>query len=160
MHQPDTVTLRLARAPEAPAMALMSRELIETGLGWRYTPLRMAMLMRDANTVALVATEATAAASIAGFAVMQFGDERAHLMLLCVQAAQQRRGIGRRLLAWLTLSAQVAGIAKIQLELRADNHQALAFYRQQGYGEDGLIECYYGGTVAARRMACLLRIAS
>ncbi len=160
MHQPDTVTLRLARAPEAPAMALMSRELIETGLGWRYTPLRMAMLMRDANTVALVATEASAAASIAGFAVMQFGDERAHLVLLCVQATQQRRGIGRRLLAWLTLSAQVAGIAKIQLELRADNQQALAFYRQQGYVEDGLIAGYYGGTVAARRMACSLRSAS
>lgn len=154
MHRPDTVTLRPARAPEAQAMALMSRELIETGLGWRYTPLRMAMLLRDTETVALVACDN---ARIQGFAVMQFGDEKAHLMLLCVQPARQRRGIGRRLLAWLTLSARVAGMASIQVELRADNADALAFYRQLGYVQTELIECYYGGTLAARRMLCSLR---
>lgn len=154
MHHPDTVTLRPARSSEAQAMAAMSRELIETGLGWRYTPLRMAMLMRDAETVALVACDN---ARIQGFAVMQFGDEKAHLMLLGVQPARQRRGIGRRLLAWLTLSAQVAGIANIQVELRADNADALAFYRQLGYVQTELIEAYYGGTLAARRMLCSLR---
>ena len=135
-------------------MAAMSRELIETGLGWRYTPLRMAMLMRDAETVALVACDN---ARIQGFAVMQFGDEKAHLMLLGVQRARQRRGIGRRLLAWLTRSAQVAGMASIQVELRADNADALAFYRQLGYVQTELIEGYYGGTLAARRMLCSLR---
>ena len=154
MHHPDTVTLRPARAPEAQTMAQMSRELIETGLGWRYTPLRMSMLIRDSETMALVACDA---AQIQGFAVMQFGDEKGHLSLLCVQAARQRRGIGRRLMAWLTRSAEVAGVASIQLELRADNTGALAFYRQLGFVEAELIEGYYGGTVAARRMLCSLR---
>jgi hypothetical protein len=40
-------------------MAAMSRELIETGLGWRYTPPRMAALITDSETVALVVCDAS-----------------------------------------------------------------------------------------------------
>jgi hypothetical protein len=48
MNTPDPVILRPARVHEASAMAAMSRELIETGLGWRSTPLCMAALITDA----------------------------------------------------------------------------------------------------------------
>jgi len=154
MNRPCTATLRLARAHEARAMAEMSRELIEAGLAWRYTPRRIAALIADPDTVALVACDP---ARIQGFAVMQFGDELAHLILLCVQPAQQRRGIGRGLTEWLIESAQVAGIASVQLELRADNAAAQDFYRQLGFSETGLIPAYYDGQIAARQMALGLR---
>ena len=145
--------LRPARVQEARAMAEMSRELIEAGLEWRYTPLRMAAMIRDPETVALVAC---AGSRIQGFAVMQFGDVHAHLALLCVLPAKQRRGIGRRLNEWLLESARVAGIVSIRLELRADNAVALSFYRKLGFTETQLVPGYYDGRIAARRMTLLL----
>lgn len=138
-------------------MAVMSRELIEAGLAWRYTPPRMAALIRDPETVALVACDAS---RIQGFAVMHFGDEHAHLALLCVQPTQQQCGIGRRLHEWLVASARVAGIVSVRLELRADNTAALAFYHRLGFTENQLVPGYYDGHVAARRMTLLLHTAA
>jgi len=145
--------LRLAHAHEARTMAEMSRALIEAGLGWRYTPRRIAALIADPDTVALVAHDG---ARIQGFAVMQFGDERAHLVLLCVQPALQLHGIGRKLIEWLLESARVAGIGSIQLELRADNAAALAFYHRLGFGETQVVSGYYEGSIPARRMSLRL----
>lgn len=150
----DALTLRPARLHEARAMADMSRRLIESGLAWRYRPSRMAVLISDPETLAVVACDA---ARIQGFAMMQFGAERAHLVLLCVEPSQQRRGIGRRLDAWLLLSAQVAGMESVQLELRADNAPALAFYSRLGYAETQQVPGYYDGRLAARRMVRRLR---
>jgi len=55
MTTPATVTIRPARVEEAPVMAAMSRDLIEAGLAWRYTPRRIAAMMADPEAVALVA---------------------------------------------------------------------------------------------------------
>ncbi|MEQ1805117.1 MAG: GNAT family N-acetyltransferase [Burkholderiaceae bacterium] len=148
------LTLRLACAQDAPTMALMSRDLIEAGLAWRYSPQRIALLIAESETTAVVACEGS---QLLGFAVMQFGDERAHLSLLCVLPAQQRRGIARRLLEWLLESAVVAGITSIHLELRADNEAARMFYRALGFSETVLVPGYYEGRYAARRMERLLR---
>jgi [ribosomal protein S18]-alanine N-acetyltransferase len=148
------VTLRLARAEDAAVMAAMSRDFIEAGLGWRYSPQRMRRLMGERDTAVLVACDATA---VRGFAVMHFGDERAHLVLLCVQPGQRRHGVGRRLLDWLLQSADVAGIESVHLELRADNRDALAFYRDLGFQETELVPGYYEGRLAARRMLRRLR---
>lgn len=153
MDRPCRTLLRPARRQDAGVLAAMSRELIETGLGWRYTPARIAALIDDAETMVLVAGEA---ADIHGFAAMHFGDTQAHLALLCVQPARQRQGTGRGLMAWLTESARVAGMASIRLELRADNAAALAFYRRLGFVEQQWIDGYYDGLVAARRMRLML----
>lgn len=148
------LTLRLATTRDAAAMASMSRALIEVGLNWRYTPPRIAALIGDRDNVALVACDG---ASIEAFAVMRFGDETAHLILLGVQPARQRQGVGRRLVAWLVESARVAGMASIGVELRAGNAPALAFYRALGFVETGFVPGYYGGEFAARRMLRPLR---
>ena len=148
------VQLRPALTCEARSMAEMSRDLVETGLGWRYTPIRMATLISDPDTVALVACDAS---HIQGFAVMRFGDEHAHLALLCVDAGRQRRGIASRLTKWLVKSAQVAGITSIELEVRADNLAALAFYRRLAFSETQWLPGYYSDRIAARRMVRTLR---
>ena len=149
MGAPCATTLRPAHLAAAPTLAQMSRELVEAGLGWRYTPRRMAALIADPETVTLVAC---AAQRILGFAVMQFGDAEAHLILLCVRPSQRQRGIGRGLHQWLLKSARVAGIASVALELRADNAVALRFYRRLGYTETRWLPDYYGDRIAARRM--------
>ncbi len=102
-------TLRLARQGDAPTLAAMSRDLIESGLGWHYRTERIGQLLGDAGTVSLVACED---ARTAGFAIMTLGEERAHLVLLAVRADHHRRGIGRRLTQWLVETAVTAGIAR------------------------------------------------
>jgi ribosomal-protein-alanine N-acetyltransferase len=146
--------LRLARPEDAPPIALMSRELIEFGLGWRYNPDHVRRLIRNPDTLVLVAADRE---RIVGFAIMEFGDERAHLVLLAVQAERQRRGAGRRMVHWLLESATTAGIASIHLELRARNTAARAFYLALGFADTVLIPGYYSGREAAVRMVRILR---
>ena len=148
------VALRLARRADAPTLAAMSRDLIETGLGWHYRPERVARLLDDPETVTLVACAADQAA---GFAIMTVGDERAHLVLLAVHPAHQRRGIGRRMTDWLVKTAATAGMAAIDLELRAGNMAAHALYRATGFTETRRLPGYYRARETAIRMTRTLR---
>src|SRR5512134_54311 len=115
------IAIRLADPGDAQAMALMSRDLVESGLPWKYDAARMLKAIRDRDTLTPVACER---GRIAGFAIMEFGDERAHLVLLAVRPAHRRLGIGQRLLDWLLDSARTAGMASIHLELRTGNDAA------------------------------------
>lgn len=151
-------SIRTAQLPDAEAMAAMSHALIERGLPWKYTGARIADLIRDPQTVALVSHPVDAPGSpIEGMAIMHFGDEQAHLVLLCVLAHRQRCGLGSDLLGWLLQSARVAGIAEVHLELRADNAQAHSFYNRLGFNETQRVADYYGPGVDARRMVLALR---
>ena len=154
MITPRALMLRPARQADAPVMADMCRTLIEAGLTWRYTPPRMAAMIRNPDTVALVACDGP---QLHGFAVMHFGDALARLALLCVVATQQRQGLGRQLHHWLLASAQVAGIGTLRLELRADNSSALSFYRQLSFVETQRLPNDDDGLVAARRMELRLQ---
>ena len=57
--------------------------------------------------------------------------------------------LGARLVAWLEQSARTAGIHHIQLEARADNLSAIAFYQRLGFAQSGSISGYYEGMVDA-----------
>jgi ribosomal-protein-alanine N-acetyltransferase len=146
--------LRLARRDDARAMALMSRDLIEAGLGWSYQPERIRQLLDDPEVTSVVARRN---GQFAGFGVMRIGDERAHLVLLAVRPAHQRCGIGRQLVDWLVSSATVAGTASIHVELRAQNKSAFAFYRVSGFSETLRLTGYYSGRETAIRMLRMLR---
>lgn len=148
------VQLGLACAGDARALAQMSRDLIESGLGWAYRAERIARMIDDPDTVSLVARHGSL---VAAFAMMSFGVERAHLVLLAVSAAHQRRGIARRMIDWLRETAVTAGIASIHVELRAGNPRAHAFYRTAGFTEILRLPGYYRGRETAIRMTCLLR---
>lgn len=153
--RPQTdLTLRLASEHDARSIATMSRELIETGLGWSWTPGRVLRAIRDPETSTLVACEGPL---ILGFAIMQFAEDRAHLSLLAVRKSRQRQGIGRRMVDWLENSARVAGIARMHLELRAGNHAARAFYSEIGFAEAAQVPGYYRGVETAVRMVRVLR---
>jgi ribosomal-protein-alanine N-acetyltransferase len=146
--------LRLATGDDAPAIALMSRDLIERGLGWSWTRSRVARSITHRETSTVVACEG---GQLAGFAIMHFGDEHGHLSLLAVQPAHQRRGIGRALVRWLEESARVAGLTGIHLEVRATNLDARRFYRCLGFQELALLPRYYKGVESAVWMARDLR---
>jgi ribosomal protein S18 acetylase RimI-like enzyme len=164
---PRAITIRLAEPRDAQAIATMSRDFIESGLGWKYDAARVLRAMRDRETLAVVACEgmkgavASARSAVAGFAIMEFGDERAHLVLLAVRPSHRRLGIGQRMLDWLLGSARVAGMASIHLELRAGNDAARRFYRAMGFYETVLVPGYYrsgeGRKEGALRMLRVLR---
>ena len=148
------VTLQLADPEDAPGLAAMSRDLIEAGLEWRYRTQSLRQLIAHAETVTLVARHGE---SVAGFGIMKYGDERAHLVLLAVRPDVRRRGIARRLVEWLVTSAATAGVATIHVELRAGNAGAYALYRAQGFEETLRVPGYYAGRETAIRMLRLLR---
>lgn len=151
---PDKVRLELAKVADANRIATMSRNLIEAGLGWSWTPGRVARQIRCPDTVVLTARTNQC---LIGFAIMHFRHEDAYLNLLAVRPPHQNAGIGRRLVRWLEKSAEVAGISTIHLEVRAKNQSARAFYRALGYRDTSLAPGYYRGLEAAIRMAHHIR---
>jgi ribosomal-protein-alanine N-acetyltransferase len=165
MSNPGAITVRLAEPRDAQAIALMSRDFIESGLGWKYDAPRVLRAIRDPDALAVVACEGAkggAKGALTGFAIMEFGDERAHLVLLAVRPTQRRLGIGQRLLEWLLESARTAGMASVHLELRSSNDVARRFYRAMGFYETVLVPGYYRGgegrKEGALRMLRVLRV--
>jgi ribosomal-protein-alanine acetyltransferase len=157
VKQSRNLTLKLAAPADAAPIAVMSRELIEAGLPWTWTPERVARNLAQRDTLALTARDGE---RLAGFAIMQFGEERAHLSLLAVRPDYQRQGLGRSMLEWLTESALTAGIASVHLELRETNLAARRFYLEQGFAETARIPGYYRGAETAVRMQRGIRIKS
>lgn len=151
----STFSIRLARRGDAPRMATMSRDLVESGLGWRWRPERIVACLRDRATNGLVAVDRQ---RVIGFAVMKYLDEQAHLLLLAVEPGRRRGGVGRALFMWLEASARVAGIGTIRFEVRASNDEARSFYYDLGCEECGTIAGYYGGRETAVRMVRRLRL--
>jgi ribosomal protein S18 acetylase RimI-like enzyme len=128
--------IRPARTSDAATIAAMSRDLIEAGLGWKYDAPKVASLIAEPDVLSLVACDRL---GLAGFAIMQFGDERAHLVLLAVHRRCQRQGVARRLMQW-----------------RAGNEAARAFYRAMGFTDAGLLCGYYRNRESAVRMLLAL----
>ena len=149
-----SVLFQLAAEADALGIARMSRDLIETGLGWSWTAARVLRSIRDPEALVLVAREGR---RIIGFAIMDFGEDVSHLALLAVDPSHRRRGIGRNLFDWLKQSALTAGIAVVKLELRANNLEAQHFYRCLGFEEVGWTVGYYRRRETALRMALRLR---
>ncbi len=141
-------TVRLAQTADAAAIAEFSRDFIEHGLAWTYTPARIALAIhsRTANVASIGNTRLHA------FGIMDYQDTSAHLGLFGVYAAARRKGLGRHLFEWLQLSAVNAGIALIKLEARVDNTGGIAFYERLGFTVGQRIPGYYSGIVDAMRM--------
>ena len=92
--------------------------------------------LRHRDTNAIVAVRE---ADRAGFGIMKYGDEEAHLLLLAVKPSHRRCGVASEMLAWLERSAEVAGVGRITLEARASNGAARAFYCHHGYAQAQLL---------------------
>ena len=151
---PTSTSIRFANRGDALAIAVMSRDLIEKGLGWSWTKERVMRSIRHPDSNVIVAMRD---AERAGFGIMKYDEDEAHLLLLAVLPGFLRRGVGTALVDWLERSARVAGIARILLEARYSNVDARNFYNRLGYGQAQLLPGYYGGREASVRMAKELR---
>ncbi|HWJ35620.1 MAG TPA: GNAT family N-acetyltransferase [Steroidobacteraceae bacterium] len=172
-------TLALANAGDAREIAEMSRDLIEQGLTWSWTPARVQHFISGAESSVVVARRERCGDAglgeaprggdrrgadwrvaphvptrrVAAFAIMHFGTDVAHLNLLAVAPEHRRQGLGRQLMDWLTATAIEAGVFHINLELRTQNGQAREFYEHLGFVSRGVVQGYYQGREAALRMS-------
>jgi len=146
----EIALLGLARPVDAREIAEMSRDLIEQGLTWSWTPARVQHFISGSESSVVVARRER---RIAAFAIMHFGDEAAHLNLLAVASAHRRQGLGRQLIDWLSASSVTAGVFRINLELRTNNELARLFYERLGFEKKGIVQGYYQGREAALRMS-------
>src|SRR6202044_3996521 len=101
-HPVDQYRLLPARRADAPLLASMSRELVETGLKPSWCAARIRWHIDHPESVVLTANHPR---GIAGFAIMRFLEETAHLNLLAVAQLHRRRGLARALLMWLETTA-------------------------------------------------------
>jgi ribosomal-protein-alanine acetyltransferase len=149
--------LGLARSSDARDIAEMSRDLIEQGLTWSWTPARVQHFITGAESSVIVARRER---RVAAFAIMHFGDDVAHLNLLAVAPEHRRQGLGSQLMDWLTTTAIEAGVFRINLEVRTQNEAARSFYERLGFAQLGVVQGYYQGREAALRMSRRLEIAT
>jgi [ribosomal protein S18]-alanine N-acetyltransferase len=141
--------IALAVASDALLIAQLSRDTIEQGLSWSWTPRRVMRSVKDPATNVIVARQTN---RLLGFAIMKYADDEAHLLLLAVQPGRRRKGVGSALLAWLEMTTAIAGIAAVSLEARASNAAARAFYAAHGFREIERRDGYYEGVEDAVRM--------
>src|SRR5512133_1600304 len=96
MLQIPTVTLALPG--DARAIAEMSRDYVEYGLGWSWTPSRVLKAIREGATNVAVVRERD---TVRAFGIMRYGEQKAHLTLLAVQPDDRKRGLGAVVLSCL-----------------------------------------------------------
>ena len=142
--------IRLARCGDTVRIAEMSRDIIEFGLGWSWTPMRLIKEIDEKNSNVIVTLEGN---QVIGFAVMRYLDGEARLNLFGVHPNHRRKGVGTRMIKWLEKTALVNGNGVVYLEVRSRNQTAREFYRCLGYKEIQHIPGYYKQRETAVRMA-------
>ncbi|MGH8559277.1 MAG: GNAT family N-acetyltransferase [Methylococcales bacterium] len=146
----NRIHIEFAKHQDAVHIAEMSRDLVEAGLEWSWRRERVIDSIRDRETVAI---KATLLSMFAGFAIMRFGEQEAHLDLIAVKPRFRRAGVGTALLSWLEESVITAGIPVVRLESRETNQTALKFYEQRGYKQIRPVKGYYCGHETAIELA-------
>jgi len=155
MNIERNMAIDLATAADAREIAFISRDYIEAGLGWSWTPKRVSEAICDPETVVSLARTGDLTA---GFGIMSFGETHAHLNLLAVRPAFREQGLGSCLIHWLEETARTAGTFTVSLELVATNATARHFYEGLGYQRVARIPGYYRNNTPALRMSRDLRL--
>lgn len=145
------IVLRAARDDDLPALLALEAQFP----GDRMPARQFRRHLHSATARIQVAQcgDALVAASVLFFRARS---TRARLYSLIVAAAARGRGIAARLLADGEHAARARGCQRMGLEVRADNHAAIALYQGAGYRVLGELPGYYHDGMAALRMQRLL----
>lgn len=143
--------LRPARLDDLPALLRLERRcFVQDRLSRR----SLQHLLTKGHAVTLVAERPGDSGSLSGYAMalLHGNTSLARLYSLAVDPAARRQGLGRRLL----LAVEAAVLAQerpvLRLEVRADNAQAIALYRENGYRSFATIPDYYEDGAPALRL--------
>ncbi|HVS12569.1 MAG TPA: ribosomal protein S18-alanine N-acetyltransferase [Thermoanaerobaculia bacterium] len=84
-----------------------------------------------------------------GYAILRLLPGAGELLRIGVDPERRRHGLGAALLAAVAEEVRRAGAGELLLEARADNREALSFYRRSGLRETGRRRRYYEDGVDA-----------
>ncbi len=158
------IEYRLAKKSELTSIAVLSRDFIERGLAWSWTPerLKKSYLSRETNIVVACAPpmeqgkpnskprlQQENKQKVVGFGIMHYGATEANLNLLAVLPEYRRMGIGKCMVQWLEKSALTAGVDVVYLQCRAVNVTAQQFYLKLGYRKLRNLPRYYSAKESA-----------
>lgn len=146
--------IELAKLSDAAKIAVMSKNNIEYGLDWKYTPERIGKFIQDSSKNVVVARVNS---ELVGFGIMTYHEIHANLDLLAVQQSFQRRKIGTQIVLWLEKVAFTAGAYNIFVQVRAKNVRAIKFYQKIGFTVLVRKKAYYQGVEAGIIMSKSIR---
>ena len=95
------------------------------------------------NSDYLCCVDETKEEGIRGYAILMQAVDEAELLNIGVAAAQQRKGLGRAMLAEMLDAARAKQLRRVFLEVRPSNVAAIALYRSVGFSEIGVRRGYY-----------------
>lgn len=162
------IEYRLAKKADLAKIAEFSRDYIEHGLGWSWTPerVRKSYLCRNTNIVVACGrlqeqprdayrniilnkhqnkyqNKHQGEEEILGFGIMNYGATEANLNLLAVVPQYRRMGIATDIVLWLEKCALIAGVDVVFLQCRTINTPAQQFYQKLGYRKLRSLPKYY-----------------
>ncbi len=126
----------LKNAPHWPREAYLS------ALDPDSTPRRIALVAETGPRSSPTGGEA-AGRRVVGYLITSVLGRQAELESVAVSAAEQRRGIGRKLFFAMVKELPGAGVREVLLEVRSSNQEALDFYHSLGWRETGRRPGYY-----------------
>jgi len=138
MSAPGVTVVRRASADEASAVAAIHGQLFHQG----WSAAEIAKLLEAASAYLGVAT-IVGRDGIAGFVICNVAADEMEILSIGVAPALQRQGIAESLLDAAAAFAVANGVARIFLEVAADNVAARALYRSHAFVEVGLRKAYY-----------------
>jgi ribosomal-protein-alanine N-acetyltransferase len=94
---------------------------------------------------------------LAGYFLVMYALDEAHLLDVAVALARQRAGLGRYLLDQIVERARAQGMESILLEVRPSNERALQVYEKYGFSEIGRRKGYYPALEGQREDAIVMR---
>jgi ribosomal-protein-alanine N-acetyltransferase len=101
--------------------------------------------------------EAVDGGTLAGYFLLMYAVDEAHLLDVAVAAGRQGTGVGRFLLDRIAARCREKDMTSILLEVRPSNERALNVYRRYGYVEIGRRKGYYPAHAGQREDAIIMR---
>ena len=99
-----------------------------------------------------------AGGKLAGYFLLMYALDEAHLLDVAVSGERHGKGIGRWLLDTLGARARACGAASVLLEVRPSNERALHVYTRYGFREIGRRKGYYPAHEGKREDAIVMRL--
>lgn len=99
-----------------------------------------------------------AAGALAGYFLMMFAVDEAHLLNITVRRGLHGKGLGRMQLDKVIALARERGMTSVLLEVRPSNLRALAVYKRYGFVQIGIRKGYYPAAGNMREDAIVMRI--
>jgi [ribosomal protein S18]-alanine N-acetyltransferase len=116
----------------------------------------VAQLIAGSSTLAAAALD-PASGRLRGFVLTRLAADEAEILTVAVEAASQRKGVGRTLIREALRQAANAGAKAMFLEVGKDNAPALALYDRFGFAKVGERAGYYRREDGTRAAALIMR---